>query len=252
MSMEESLDHNCLQQAVSPSDRIAVVGNSHTGALILRNLAMIGHDLENRVRLFGLHPVRLALWSERSSSYLYTSTGLKGMAAAFALEELAKDEGDGGPQHHSSVFSRQGGPSELKAALDKNELDVVIFAAGFTPRAFQHLQIDGLSLVPSESRAALQYSSKDCSLTGSGDCVPPGLYEVGINRPEYYTDSVWLGHPVCAFEGGPETQREGWHSEHVVGWNCFGQRAKMVVDKITVAVSVKLHCKSQQSVAAGV
>lgn len=247
LSLEEALDRDSLQRAVFPSDRIAVVGNSHTGALILQNLMLLGHDSDDRVRLFGLQPVRVARWSERASAYLYTATGLKGLAAAFALEELAKDEGSDGLQR--SIFSRQGGPADLQAALDRKELDVVILATGFAPRAYPHLQIDGRSLVPSESRAALKYSAADCSLTGEE--VPPGLFEVGISRPEYYTDSAWLGHPVCAFEGGPETQREGWRKEHVVGWNGFGQRAEMVVAQVAAARTFEVHCSPQHSVAAG-
>jgi hypothetical protein len=85
-----ALSRPLLAELLTPTDRIAVVGNSHSAALALRNIVGMGPAFRRGVESTGVfthnRDVRLAIW--HGTSYKHNATGLKGMAAAFALEEM--------------------------------------------------------------------------------------------------------------------------------------------------------------------
>ena len=67
---------------VEPAEHVVVVGASHSGALVAMNFA----NVARRVSVLHRSPVKLALNLGTEYGYLFEFTGLKGRAAAFAME----------------------------------------------------------------------------------------------------------------------------------------------------------------------
>lgn len=98
---ETALDASQLVDHVNPGETVGVVGNSHSGALVTMNLVNLGV----MPRVYALGPVRLAKWESPPGQYLYSATGLKGIAAAFARDQMERaSRGEPAPliHHHGS------------------------------------------------------------------------------------------------------------------------------------------------------
>jgi hypothetical protein len=190
--------------------KIAILGNSHSSVLALRNIFSIlgNRKAEESVSIFKRREVRYAEW--KNNAYKYNSTGLKGIAAAFALGEGKK------VLEQNSYFIDD---------FNEDDFDVIIPLIGFERDAAKLPSLTlsqdfvvGESLPVSCSVEDLVYNQENASITlANGDNI--GLYEVGSSRPEFYIDNDLSGVPeVCYEKFGTETKRDGWIREHIVGW----------------------------------
>ena len=82
ISLEDALTPSVLKTLVSQSDRVLVIGNSHSGVLVLRNLYNLGIQTTCAFR----SPILFA--QHLDDRIQYDNTGLKGIAAHFARSTL--------------------------------------------------------------------------------------------------------------------------------------------------------------------
>ena len=224
ISAEIGLDKMLLLEYIKQYDympKVALVGNSHTALLVLKNLVELNLQEGGccRPSLFRRREERYAKWL--GTSYQYNSTGLKGVAASFAMSEIGQAFLNG-----PGCFSMD--------EFHPGEFDVVIPCIGFEPSPLPSISMntEGNGLVHLNGR--LEYDSEWGMLALPGDKSNKdlGLYEIGASRPEYYTDMP-IGHPQVSYDSNlPETEQTGWKDEHIVGWSYFRTRALRVVDNI--------------------
>ncbi|PYH42869.1 uncharacterized protein BP01DRAFT_302460 [Aspergillus saccharolyticus JOP 1030-1] len=74
---------------------VAVVGNSHSGILVVRNLYEIAQSGERDLKIINFHrrPIRYAIYTE--DGIIYDNTGLKGATAEWAREVMEKNPDPG-------------------------------------------------------------------------------------------------------------------------------------------------------------
>ncbi|MDF1653772.1 MAG: FAD-dependent oxidoreductase [Coxiellaceae bacterium] len=157
MPLELALNPERVAAEVNPDNTIAVFGSSHSAVLVIKNLLERGCEVINFYRSPLLYAIYHGDWIE------YDNTGLKGLAARWAKENL---ESNSYPK-----LTRY--PSDAEHIAEHlPECQQAVYAVGFSPR-----QIDGV----------------DCSEydqhTGT---IAPGLYGFGIAFPESVTDQA--GH----------------------------------------------------------
>jgi hypothetical protein len=226
LSCEQALDLQALQKSTSAADRIALCGSSHSSILALRNLNQLGYDLQ-QVTVFAYEDVKLAEWT--GTQYKNTATGLKGMAAAFILEDRAA----------SACTAGYRSPTLLLESIRGGEFDVLIPTIGFEPAAHPCIHKNGAAVGARDLKydpatAALVHApTHSSSSRGDGGGQHIGLYEVGSSRPEYFTDRIGLSNsapaPVVALSGGAESQADGFFGERLVGFRLFALRAASVI-----------------------
>jgi hypothetical protein len=211
---------------------IAVVGNSHTAALVLRNLdEALGYGFPD-VTVHAREPVMLAEWLDDPGTYKYTAHGLKGLAASFALDDLAKGE-----QSLLGIGGTGMPMADLWTRLHDGHYGLVISCCGFEYNRIPDLYeivsdaVD-YSLTEKTSRIQiqsdlLQFDPKTASLDAGRQ-----LYQSGMTSPEYFVDNPDAALPVTALSGGEETQVEGWSGQRLLSWAFFNKRAAQIVDEI--------------------
>lgn len=186
---------------------VGVVGNSHSGALILENLRQLCEvqpDSEvtglriQEVRLMTRNGngCRLAVWD--GQEYRFTNTGLKGRAAAFARrfltlerEELRGDIGrESWPELREIAIPRTSAPGSglpVEAVVGCTHL---IQAVGYEPSPLPPLCVDGKP-VPSELWHPTTLQPRET------------LLEVGSPTLQLDLDCiVQAGHPLLLFGSG--------------------------------------------------
>lgn len=164
---------------------IAVIGASHSAILALLNLVDLARSSPSyshlRINWFTRHPLRYAEYKD--GWILRDNTGLKGMAADFARQQL---EDDRLPTSEAGRFISKidcGDGKELQQY--RAHLPVcthIVQAVGFTRNPLPELSVDGQALLePAFDHHTGGFMGKD------GRPVP-GLYGAGIAFPEQVTD----------------------------------------------------------------
>ena len=262
--VEAALSEARTRAAVKPGERVAVVGNSHSAVLAVRNLVRCGSRRED-VSVFVLEPLRFALW--RGGGYQHTSRGIKGVAAAFAHEDGVRAD---------SIFGRERPSHKLWPLIEgtPRRVEHVVPCVGFVRRPLPAVMVDDyavdaaseLRYDPKTARLLLRAEAQRTTLAeegegqgeregeGQGEAGDafslPGLYEVGSGRPEYFTDDPRSGKPVMAFRGGAETEKEGWKGERAVAWPMFRFRAIDIVRQMTAAHAAAEGARNSAAAAA--
>ncbi|CAK0793746.1 unnamed protein product [Prorocentrum cordatum] len=119
LPLEDAFVVEKLASRLRARDRVAVIGNSHSAAIVLSNLHELKQSLSLHVGNFARRPVRLAEWMPDLGTYRYTSTGLKGFGAVFGQEHMTHDSA-----------SLQISPA---SAFDGSEWDWTIDCTGYVP-----------------------------------------------------------------------------------------------------------------------
>ena len=215
---------------------IAIIGNSHTAALVARNLTALRFGKERgppppppppppEIHVYSRKPVQLAEWIPTLNNYKYTANGLKGLAASYVLDERAA-------AHAATPNCRDARTLTTMMAMDEsfwanqkyNEYDLIIPCVGFVPAPLPEIRAKTQG-----TAITFQYDPSTAALN-----VKANIYECGMSQPEYFTAPVeGLGeYPSPAVGGGEETGVEGWRGERLVSWLLFRTRAKQIVRNI--------------------
>ena len=239
---------------------VGVIGNSHSGAIILENLRSlceeqadhcemmgIGAQIQE-VRLVARSGCRLAVWDAPGQEYRFTNTGLKGRAATFARRYLTLEREDlrGDIQREPWPELRERLIARTSAASNGLLPDAVvgcthlIQAVGYEPLPLPPLSVDGKP-VPSEvwrpaslqpRETLLEFGSPTLRL--ELDCIaqaerPLLLFGSGIAFPES------LDHHPKYINGG----EPGFLGEGPVGISPMLKRAANIARIVTEAVALK-------------
>ncbi|HBB53206.1 MAG TPA: pyridine nucleotide-disulfide oxidoreductase, partial [Legionellales bacterium] len=159
--LEKALDPSQLTQLCGIDDKIAVFGSSHSAILVLKTLM---EDCNvSQVYNFYRSPLSYAVYLDEW--ILFDDTGLKGMAAEWARENL-----DGQlPQNLRRLISSEENLRTILPLCSK-----AIYATGFSSRS-----------IPVEGMETLTYNDR------SG-IIAPGLFGLGIAFPEVYQDRIGI------------------------------------------------------------
>ncbi len=235
LDSEQGLDAQTLASAVSCAAdaageragtraKIAVIGNSHTAALVLRNLdSALGYGFPD-VTVHAREPVLLAEWLNEPGTYKFSAHGLKGLAASFALQDLNK-----GKQSLLGLHGTGRAMVDLWSRIQDGHYGLVVSCCGFEYNRIPDLFEIACGVdVPEEIESQLfQYDPKTASLDASRK-----LFQCGMTSPEYFVDVHDAAFPVTGITGGKETEVEGWAGQRLLSWAFFNKRAAQIVDEI--------------------
>ncbi|KAK1139099.1 Monooxygenase AgnR1 [Aspergillus melleus] len=163
---------------------VAVVGASHSAILALLNLVELARTShpQLRVKWFTRHPLRYAEYMD--GWILRDNTGLKGLAADFARQQLEDEQL---PQSEAGQFITKvdcGGGQENEIAQYQQHLPScshLVQAVGFTRDPLPELSVDGESL-------ELEFDSESGGFQDRKGRQVPGLHGAGIAFPERVVD----------------------------------------------------------------
>lgn len=196
--LEDAFNIETLRARLAPSDRVAVLGNSHSASIIIDNLRALSGPMDLRVTVFTRRPVRLAEWDGSLGTYRYTSTGLKGLGAVIGRECLAS----GTPW--LDIQSSE--------SFDADAWDAVVDCTGYDASPLPTLAGEELS------------SHRD---EATGRLGPPGLFALGAPWPE----------PPGRLWGVGLEDEAGFKSEHnFIGFHLFLSRAELVAEEVAKAL----------------
>lgn len=156
VSLEVALDPRRLKRAVRREDVVGVFGSSHSAILAVRNLLDAG---VGRVVNFYRSPLRFAV--DFGDWILYDNTGLKGVTAEWARNELARVP----PERLLRIKVGDRNAGKYLARCNK-----VVYGVGFEPR---RLQIQGADQTRYDQSTGV---------------LAPGLFGCGIAFPEKVVD----------------------------------------------------------------
>jgi len=258
VSGELAVDAVKLANAVRPGERIALMGTSHSAALVamhLHNMRWPVTDLE----VFGRSPPKQAEWIGGPAQYRWSATGLKGIASAFFADQVRTASASPSPSP-SFPFLEPKSPALLKEAAVRNRFDVIIPTIGYRTATLPEVLVDG-SVVdvhptgrdPDTSELMLRhgcttsetgifrpghYAPSDGG--GSGDCEKgplsngsvPGLCGIGVGWPDYFEELPAPNAGVGTGFGGPPSLARGVAGENYVGFNAMIERASRIAQAI--------------------
>ena len=97
--MEDALSFHKIKRTVKSTDKVAIIGNSHSSVLAIKNLIEASRVHRKNIMVYVLKPIQLAIWHDKGA-YKWNSSGIKGLASAFVLEDLNLTDED-------SIFNRE-------------------------------------------------------------------------------------------------------------------------------------------------
>eukprot|EP00944_MAST-04C_sp_MAST-4C-sp1_P009641 g9641.t1 len=220
IKMEDALSFHKIKRTVKSTDKVAIIGNSHSSVLAIKNLIEASRVHRKNIMVYVLKPIQLAIWHDKGA-YKWNSSGIKGLASAFVLEDLNLTDED-------SIFNREMHVDTLWDTLTgkPQEFQHVIPLIGLRSNKLPRISIGGSESINGDE---IKFDAQNAGLYYMGSHIG---YEMGASRPEYYTDSLGSKYPVIAIQGGTETSREGWRNEHTVGWALFRRRAVQIITNI--------------------
>lgn len=191
MDLDDALSHTNLTKLLGDAGpvTVGVIGASHSAIIVLMHLHSIAtkHNQDLRVRWFTRHDLRYAV--QMDGWILRDTTGLKGIPAQFAKNNLEPD----------MLAKSDVGKYLTRIDYDKDEQEgtfddrmpgcsYYIQAIGYTNNAHPELKtITGKDVVPhfNNSKGCFHY---DEGCKGGEQTKIPGLYGLGIAWPERVTD----------------------------------------------------------------
>jgi len=156
---------------------VAVLGNSHSAALVLKNLVELGVP---RVICVARRPMRHAEWDVELNDYRFSMSGLKGIASAFAREHRLDEEWqDGQPPARAGRVEQW----SWQSAADGNlaECDAIVQATGWDPAPVPDLILADQRREWSVSEVSRDLETYQLQWQGG---VLENLYGTGIAFPE--------------------------------------------------------------------
>ena len=155
-----ALDPQQLIQSIQPTDRVLIVGSSHTAVILIRTL--LEQSSAEHVYNAYRDPLRYALYMD--DLILFDDTGLKGDTARWSREHMHG-------VHNPKLTRLYSDDSNLNAVLP--HVTKIIYATGFERRQLH----DGI-----EDLGAQFSYNPHCGI------IAPGLFGCGIAFPEQKTD----------------------------------------------------------------
>lgn len=161
---------------VSDRDTIAVIGSSHSAILALMNLYQ--HKSSPRIINFYRHPLKYA--KPMDGWILYDNTGLKGLAAKWARENL--EDWEKLPHVHSRI------QRICTLGLDEQQVYAdymvgctkVVYSIGYELNALPRISVHNQPVEPKFNSNTGRFNSAEGQI--------PALYGIGIAFPEKVTD----------------------------------------------------------------
>lgn len=233
VSGEIAVDAVQLEAAVVEGERVALLGTSHSAALVAMHLANRGWTTDN-LTVYSPAPARQALWIP-PGQYHFSATGLKGIASAFYADEVRRGE-------DSSPLLRHRDPAEMDDAGVRSTFDVIIPTIGYRTAALPQISVNGdvVDMHPTARDPATgqlmlrqRVSTADTDIFRPAQRLPPldgdaatpmpeslpGLFGVGIGYPDYFELPVAPGERSAVGFGTDPDPDHGFDGENYVGFN---------------------------------
>ncbi|KAL1967121.1 hypothetical protein VTN77DRAFT_3412 [Rasamsonia byssochlamydoides] len=162
---------------------VAVIGGSHSAIVALMNFVDLARSTHPKLRVkwFTRHPLRYAEFMD--GWILRDNTGLKGLAAKFAREQL---EDSKLPSSEAGRFIEKidcsGGKEASAYETHLPACTHIVYAVGFTRDPLPKLTRNGTPLAPEFDHVTGEFYDQ------SDRQVIPGLYGAGIAFPERVVD----------------------------------------------------------------
>ena len=170
ISLDTALTPSLLKQKLDEqnSNKIAVVGSSHSAILALKNVC--DHSPSNQLLHFYRSDLKFAEYKD--DWILYDNTGLKGLAADWAKERYPTL-----PNIKRFKLNRKPADEEQLYAQELPSCNFIVYAIGYKPVPVPHVFVDGKA-------HAIEFDT----LTGKFNT--DGLFGCGIAFPERVTDPL--------------------------------------------------------------
>lgn len=157
--LDIALNQQALSQEVAPDDTVAVIGSAHSAVLVLKFLSEVPVG-----RIINFYKNPLVYTQDMGGWLLYSSSGLKGIAAEWAKNVLEKNP----PCNLVRVYN-----SEKARAAWLPLCNKIIYAAGY-------------------ERNPIPGCMPDMAYDTHTGAIAPGLFGIGIAFPEVIVDQA--GH----------------------------------------------------------
>lgn len=185
ITLDTALTPSQLSPLLSEHATIGVVGASHSAILVLLNLFNLASTSHPSIRIywFTRSPLRYAEYME--DWIRRDNTGLKGLAAGFATEQLEDDKLANSPAgKFITKIDTSGGHQQEQEQYEKYlpECSHVVQATGFRPNAMPMLVKDG------QMMGGVKYDNDSGGFTDNQGTAVKGLFGAGIAFPQRVTD----------------------------------------------------------------
>lgn len=171
LSLDIALDAERLQDEGLSDDRVAVIGNSHSAVLVLKNLVELPAPPAEVLHVFR----RPLIYAEYLDGWIrHDDSGLKGAAADWAREHLERAP-------HPLIrplHLRPGDESSLSQVLEG--CDRVVQAVGFARAPLPAIRFEGRAF----DGTAIGYDDRCGQLLAPDGGELPGLFGLGIAFPQ--------------------------------------------------------------------
>lgn len=171
VSLDDALDPARLQRQLGAGDRVAVIGNSHSAVLVLKNLVELPEPPAQVLNLVR----RPLIFAEYLDGWIrHDDSGLKGTAADWAHEHLER-------QPHPRIrplWLKPGDSESLPNALA--ECSHLVQAVGFARAPLPAVRVAGQAF----DGAGIAYDDRCGQLFAPSGTELPGLFGLGIAFPQ--------------------------------------------------------------------
>ncbi|OCF78403.1 hypothetical protein I204_00343 [Kwoniella mangroviensis CBS 8886] len=171
--------------ALFPKDKksvVGVIGNSHSGVLVCRNLFEIHQEKQRDLKIlnFARSKIRYAIYQD-DGGILYDNTGLKGDTAQWSKEHM-----DNPSEQDQEVIEQIDISSNEKEVYQDRlkECTHLIYAIGYQPNPYPKMVIDGEKI----NQDGLVFDQDTSEFRIDGNRKVKGLYGLGIAHPEKSQD----------------------------------------------------------------
>mmetsp|Transcript_34124 Transcript_34124/g.73768 ORF Transcript_34124/g.73768 Transcript_34124/m.73768 type:complete len:463 (+) Transcript_34124:115-1503(+) len=242
LDMEEALDLEQLRIVLRPhlrdssaGGRVAVLGNSHSAALVLSNLRDLASEFHQiKVTNVVRREVRFAEWMENIGSYKWNSTGLKGYGAVFGRAHMI-------PGTEGSSWMS----IEPFDSFDESNFDFVVDCTGYVGTKLPELRLlertssaSSASASEASGPAAPAAAAAEAAGAGAGRLVEVRPLRDDVTGrlqglPAAYAVGAPWGEPAGILWGKGYEKNEGFVSESsFIGFRVFTDRSNLIVEHI--------------------
>ncbi|PYI31203.1 hypothetical protein BP00DRAFT_371445 [Aspergillus indologenus CBS 114.80] len=188
----------CMRRSLLPDllprnhpSTVAVIGNSHSGILVVRNLYELAQAGDYSLTIINFHrrPIKYAIYTDEG--IIFDNTGLKGATAEWAREVLEKSP-------DSEIVQLVDDGEDEDAALEEwlPRCTHVVWAVGYERNPIPRVFVEGRRVDGDLEFDMRSSGFRVEGLDGLDGAVVKGLYGVGIAFPEEAEDPE--GHVEAA------------------------------------------------------
>ncbi|KAJ3358668.1 hypothetical protein GGF32_010093 [Allomyces javanicus] len=182
LDLDTCLTPSALPALLKPTDRVAVVGSSHSAVLVLKNLSEYLTDRASaHVVNFTRHALKYAEY-QPDGTIKYDNTGLKGVAADWARAVL--EDTEVARKHGIERVTLPAGKETEAYAAHLPGVTHIVYAIGYRARPLPPLILDGKPV----DAGKVSYDHTSGALKVEGHGTVAGAHGFGIAFPERITD----------------------------------------------------------------